>query len=144
MEEVIEICNDLSFPDKGFIIQKYLLKYLKNKNLSELEPELITDIFNSLSKEDVEEFKEQIEDIIGEFNLEEFTEIKWKIGNCFNCSELGSVERCKKEHIDECEYEEITEPEGCRNLFCDDCIFHRCSNQNDECPVVRCENCSNS
>ena len=66
MEEVINICLDLSFPDKEFIIRKYLLKYLKDGVLEKLDCSLITDIFNILNLEEVEQFHDQIENIIGE------------------------------------------------------------------------------
>ena len=143
MEEVADICKDLNYPEKEFIIRKYLFKYLYGESFTKLDVKLITDIFNILDEEEVLEFQEQIEEIIGEFNIEDFVNVKWKIAYCHNCGTLDSVERCKKEHIEECAYSEITEEEGCRNLFCDDCIYHRCENQNPDCPAVRCEACSN-
>ena len=142
MEEVINICLDLSFLDKEFIIRKYLLKYLKDGVLEKLDCGLITDIFNILNLEEVEQFHNQIENIIGEFDNEEFLEIKWKIGKCFNCSKFGHLYKCKKEHAEDCTYGEITDPEGCNNLFCDDCIFHRCDDNDEDCLAVRCESCS--
>jgi len=142
MEEVTNICKDLTFPDKEFIIRKYLLKYLHDGGLLKLDPDLITDVFNILNSDEIEIFKDQITQIIGDFDQEDFENIKWKINYCHNCSELGSVERCKNEHMEDCAYGEITSEEGCRNLFCHDCIYHLCSNENEECEAVRCEECS--
>lgn len=143
--EIAEICLDITFrEDRQNIIQKYLLPYLISKKLrlSDLDPELLSDIFNVLDEEQVEVLREQIEPIIEEFVSSEFVETKWKIGKCHNCDELSGLTKCKYEHDEECAYGEITDPEGCKNSFCDNCIFHVCAHEFEECPAIRCGNCA--
>lgn len=144
MEEIQEICMDLTFPDdKEKIIRKYLLPHLMKdpKKLSNINVTLLGDIFNLLEKEEIYILQEEIEKIIGNIDLEEFLETHWKLGKCFKCEKIDILTKCKKDHEEECPYSETTSETGCLKAFCSECIFHLCSNDAD-CPAARCEACS--
>jgi hypothetical protein len=146
MELIIDICKDLTFPpDKENIIKKYLLPILieSPEKFLEISPELLSNIFTILNEKEVEILYSYIQKIIGDFNISEFKEIKWKIGNCFQCKKLSSLIKCKKEHDEDCPYIDMTSPEGCGNLFCEECLFQICSDDNEEisCSAIRCSSC---
>jgi len=144
--EIVNICLDIVYPeDRNNIIKKYLLPKLIDGDLTleQVNYKLLTDIFNLLEEEDVENLREQLEKFVGEFETEEFLETYWKIGKCHNCEKISVVTRCKKEHEEECPYSEITEPEGCKNVFCDECLFHICAYDHPDCSATRCGTCSN-
>jgi len=143
--EIVNICLDIIYiEDRHNIIQKYLLPRLLSHELklSDINSELYSDIFNILETSDVEALKDEIVKIVGDFEPEEFVEINWKIGHCSNCNSLGNLTKCKKEHEEECPYGETTDPEGCGNKFCDNCIYLVCSNFHPDCPAFRCESCT--
>ena len=143
MELVNSICEDIRFyEDKVKIIKKYLVpKIIEAQSFENISNENINIIFNVVDYETLTQIKIPIEEIIQNPLIEEFVETNWKIGNCFNCKKLRPMNKCKDEHDEECEYSEITSPEGCSQSFCDECIFHVCSNTHD-CPAVRCQSCS--
>ena len=141
--EVVRICEDIAGDeDREKIIRKYLFPRLLNEDVFLTDAQLLlNDIFNMIEEEEFEILRDQIVDIVGEIKAQEFVETRWKLGECYNCESFGQIFKCKKEHDDECGYSEIGEPFGCHNLFCEDCIFHTCSNLGEDCPAVRCEDC---
>ena len=139
MDLINKICCDLSF-ERIPIIRKYLLpEILNEKTFDNVYISLLSDLFNCLEKEEVITLREPIEDLVGEFDIDEFLETEWKIGVCNKCKTVKSVLKCKHEHEEECEYCEITSPEGCQKYFCEDCVFHICESP---CKAIRCEECS--
>ena len=164
--EIVNICSDICFDsDRLHIIQKYLVPLLISGELkvSDINTELLSDVFNVLELEQVEKLKDQLIVYTGNFDVEnecdqeleneyteelgneyaqQFVETKWKINSCYNCDTITHLTKCKNEHIEECAYGEITDPEGCKNAFCDDCIFHVCAHENPECLAIRCAECS--
>jgi hypothetical protein len=125
--EIINICLDIFYPeDRNNIIKKYLFPKLLNGDitLEDIDFKLLSDVFNLFEEDDVENLREQIENIIGDFETEEFLETYWKIGKCHNCEKISVVTKCKKEHDEECPYSEITDAEGCNKVFCDYCLFY--------------------
>ena len=142
MELINSICLDIAYyEDKLTIIRKYLLpKILEEKSLKNVNPLLIQDVFHSLNPEQIEILRPEIQEIVGDFETEDFVETKWKIGTCKNCEQLKAVLKCKGLHDEECEYGEVTTEEGCGSIFCDACIYHLCAHTND-CKAVRCESC---
>ena len=143
MELLNNICLDISFyDDRVKIIRKYLLpKILEEKSFANINVSLLNDVFNCLNIEEIIILEKEIEKIIGTFDKDTFTQTDYNIGLCHNCKIVSPLIKCKREHDEDCEYSEITSPEGCLQLFCDNCIFHICAHTN-ECRAVRCEACS--
>jgi hypothetical protein len=144
MNLITKICIDIEFfPDKEKIIRKYLLPLLieNPEALLELDPQILGNIFNILEKEEIEKLTPSINTIIGDFDISEFLEIKWKIGKCSQCSQTRNLIKCKGEHDDDCPYIECIS-NSCSKLYCENCIFHICSNEFPDCPAIRCESCS--
>jgi len=146
MDLVNSICLDISFyNDRLNIIRKYLLPHiLENKSFDNVNTKLLQDVFNCLNEEEINLLKTQIQEIVGEIHIDDFLETDWKIGICTACQKIKPVMKCKGEHHEECEFSEITEEEGCKKPFCDDCIYHICAANADncECEAIRCESCS--
>lgn len=149
MDLIIKICKDISFPiDRENIIQKYLIPLLienpeKLLEISEIDTDLLSDIFNILEEKDVKILHQYIQNIVGEIEIEDFVEIKWKIGECYQCKKKNSLTKYKKLHHDECLYTDSSTLKGCGNLFCENCLFQICSDLDEEtdCPAIRCQSC---
>ena len=145
--EIVNICLDIEYPeDRNNIIKKYLFPKIFDNTitLEDIDFKLLSDVFNLLEEEQVNILKDQLENFIGDFETDEFIETYWKIGKCYNCEKVSVVTKCKKEHDEECPYSEITDSEGCKNVFCDDCLFYICAYDHPDCPATRCESCSNN
>lgn len=143
MDLINSICLDITYyEDKLSILRKYLLPIiLEEKSLKNVNPLLLQDVFHCLNPEQVEILRDEIQEIVGDFDTEDFVETEWKIGTCNSCKKLKAVLKCKRLHDEECEYGDITTEEGCGNIFCDECIFHVCEYTND-CKAIRCKTCS--
>jgi len=142
MELIVKICLDVSYQnDRNKLIRKYLIPILLNEptKLLEIENDILSDVFNNLEKEEIDILHPSMEKIIGEFDKDNFLEINWKIGKCFKCEKLSCLLKCKKEHDENCFYSTT----GCGKLFCEDCVFQICSEEDMECSAIRCEECSN-
>tara|TARA_R110001599_G_scaffold237197_2_gene436594 strand:+ start:327 stop:779 length:453 start_codon:yes stop_codon:yes gene_type:complete len=143
--EIISICMDITFPtDRCYIIQKYLLPRLTSGEIvfNDLTNELLSDVFNLLDTDDFEILQEQIQEIVGPIEAEDFVETGWKIRECSGCETLAPVRKCKGKHEEECPYSEMTSSKGCKNLFCDACLPYVCADSHPACSAIRCESCA--